>query len=212
MVHNVGHDHPSDHASAKTRTDYQRIAEARSLAGDAVSWGWSGSVKSWSNTKTLRSREIAEGCGIFPKVHAHHRDTRMNNEEPVTSHAALRHASMAMSAQGGFTPRKREVNDHIQTRRFEATTMVQHDTAGSRADCKAVRHFPVAGRTSASLGYTKLLSFQRPVDSSQNRPDWMRQEQERPGGWNYRTPAGTGSFGASAHFTSSFNPRPVMAG
>ncbi|OLP86878.1 hypothetical protein AK812_SmicGene31970 [Symbiodinium microadriaticum] len=172
-----------------------------SIMGETPALQWTG--KPWSKAESLRSRELRQGCGITPRVYPAPSGTV--NEELATSQAAMQFATMAIAAQGGQTMRKRELDD---TDRLRKQTVVwqQHDHDLSGSARKELRHYPVAGRSSASLGYTKKPSFLR-MQINGDRPAWMREEDDRPGGWSFApsSPLRSARFAREAHFTSGVN-------
>mmetsp|Transcript_2511 Transcript_2511/g.5995 ORF Transcript_2511/g.5995 Transcript_2511/m.5995 type:complete len:203 (-) Transcript_2511:82-690(-) len=193
-------DHFNDRAMHSTRTEYQRLGESRPSAGASLAWQWTG--KPWSQAEGLRTRELRQGCGITPRVHPAPSGTV--NEELATSRAAMQYATMAIAAQGGLTMRKRELDDTDRLRK-QQVVWPQHDHDLSGSAQKELRHFPIAGRSSASLGYTKKPSFLR-TQINGDRPAWMREEEDRPGGWGFTPsqPMRSARFAREAHFTSSF--------
>eukprot|EP00443_Scrippsiella_acuminata_P032440 CAMPEP_0115361200 /NCGR_PEP_ID=MMETSP0270-20121206/102082_1 /TAXON_ID=71861 /ORGANISM="Scrippsiella trochoidea, Strain CCMP3099" /LENGTH=185 /DNA_ID=CAMNT_0002783763 /DNA_START=31 /DNA_END=584 /DNA_ORIENTATION=+ len=80
-----------------TQTDYQRIANAQSLAGPPPSWSFSS--RAFTDATSNRELEIStHGCGITPRVWPDS-DARIS-EVPVTSRQALRYATTALAQQG----------------------------------------------------------------------------------------------------------------
>eukprot|EP00441_Pelagodinium_beii_P042583 CAMPEP_0197627722 /NCGR_PEP_ID=MMETSP1338-20131121/6256_1 /TAXON_ID=43686 ORGANISM="Pelagodinium beii, Strain RCC1491" /NCGR_SAMPLE_ID=MMETSP1338 /ASSEMBLY_ACC=CAM_ASM_000754 /LENGTH=200 /DNA_ID=CAMNT_0043198521 /DNA_START=41 /DNA_END=640 /DNA_ORIENTATION=+ len=197
--------HPSEHDMENTRTDYQRIADAQLLASPAMTWTWTG--KPWTHSDTNRAKEISDGCGITPRAIGKH-DQRVN-EQPVTSRFAMQYATMAISAHGGHTPRKRNVDDNIARLRREARMWHQHDHMRSTAAKKELRSIQAAGVSSAHLAYLSTHAAQRTgVD---DRPPWMREDEHLPGGWDFTPSDPTGDpsrFGRTSHLTTSFRIKP----
>eukprot|EP00434_Breviolum_minutum_P011009 symbB.v1.2.009712.t1/scaffold610.1/size181618/7 len=60
-------DHFNDLARSLTRTEYQRIGNTHSFAGETPAWHFTG--KPWTQAETLRSREVRQGCGITPRIY-----------------------------------------------------------------------------------------------------------------------------------------------
>ncbi|CAJ1428426.1 unnamed protein product [Effrenium voratum] len=185
--------------SRSLRTEYQRIANARSFAGEPAAWQWTG--KPWTLNETLRQREARQGCGITPRVYPAPLGTV--NEELATSRTTMQYATMALSAQAGHIMRKRELDDTDRLR-SQQVLWEQHDHDLS-AGRKERRPFPIAGRSSASLGYTKKPTFMR-TQINGDRPSWMKGDDELPGGWSFspHDPQRSSRFAREVHFTSSF--------
>eukprot|EP00933_Yihiella_yeosuensis_P023510 TRINITY_DN18326_c4_g1_i1.p1 TRINITY_DN18326_c4_g1~~TRINITY_DN18326_c4_g1_i1.p1 ORF type:complete len:204 (+),score=26.96 TRINITY_DN18326_c4_g1_i1:83-694(+) len=195
-----------DFELSRTRTDYQRIADAHALQGERPRFLFSG--KHFTHSDTNRNFEIKRGCGISPRVWGDH-DDRVA-EEPVINRAALQYATMSISAQGGHTPRRRQVDDYVAQLRREATRWQQHDHEKSNSKKKELRHMVAAGRNSASLGYCRLHSCHRPPGVD-DRPPWMREDEHLPGGWEFTPSDPTGDptlFGKDSQFSMSFRVRP----
>ncbi|CAJ1349887.1 unnamed protein product [Effrenium voratum] len=188
-----------DHDLSLSRTEYQRIANARSFAGEPAAWQWTG--KPWTLNETLRQREARQGCGITPRVYPAPLGTV--NEELATSRTTMQYATMALSAQAGHIMRKRELDDTDRLR-SQQVLWEQHDHDLS-AGRKERRPFPIAGRSSASLGYTKKPTFMR-TQINGDRPSWMKGDDELPGGWSFspHDPQRSSRFAREVHFTSSF--------
>ncbi|CAK9019604.1 unnamed protein product [Durusdinium trenchii] len=115
-------DHFNDLARSLTRTEYQRIGDTKSLAGDAPAWQFTG--KPWTQAETLRSREVRHGCGITPRVYP--APVGSINEEFATSREDMQFATMAIAAQAGQPLRKRELDDTDRLRK-QPVYWHQHD-------------------------------------------------------------------------------------
>mmetsp|Transcript_63151 Transcript_63151/g.138267 ORF Transcript_63151/g.138267 Transcript_63151/m.138267 type:complete len:202 (+) Transcript_63151:34-639(+) len=191
-------DHFNDLARSLTRTEYQRIGDARSFAGEPPAWQFTGKPFR-TQGETLRSREARLGCGITPRIYPAPVGTI--NEELATSRASMQFATMAIAAQAGHSMRKREPVDETERLRKEPVYWHQHDHDRSASGRKELRSYPIAGCSTARLGHTKKPSFLR-TQINGDRPAWMRGEDALPGGWCF-TPANA-RFAREVHFTSSF--------
>mmetsp|Transcript_129341 Transcript_129341/g.322439 ORF Transcript_129341/g.322439 Transcript_129341/m.322439 type:complete len:207 (+) Transcript_129341:96-716(+) len=193
-----------------TQTDYQRIANAQSLAGPPPSWSFSS--RAFTDATSNRELEIStHGCGITPRVWPDS-DARIS-EVPVTSRQALRYATTALAQQGGLTPRRRAVDSTVAQLRAEATAWHQHDHERSTCDRKELRPIRVAGLNSARIGHIRTVPFHRTgVD---DRPHWMSENEMLPGGWHFTPSDHKGDptlFGRNAHFTAGFTCAPRKPG
>jgi len=198
----------------RTATDYQRLADAHTLRGPAPQFTFTGSA--FTNAKSRREHEVAgKGCGIVPRVWPPHEGCRMS-EVPVTSRSAMSHATTALAAQSGITPRRKAPMPEpaVSALRMEGTVWHQHDHERSNSDRKELRPMRAAGL------HTKRIDWLRKEPAglrggTNDRPEWIRENKAEPGSWHYTPSDKHGDptlFGRNAHFTQKFTCQPQRAG
>lgn len=215
------------------RTEYQRLASSSRRrerhSRDCISTG-SGRPNTGSSrcsfkftgkafTEGISNREAelkGGGCGIFPRVHPDN-DARIA-EVPVTSRRDLQFATTALAQHGGIMPRQHKGDAGIDEHKRQQTTWHEHDHGKSSAAAKQMRPLRVAGLSAARLGYLSLPPSSRV--GIEDRPTWMKENEDLPGGYLFspsdvhgKLPAsarGAGKpsrFGFDTHFSSQFTPR-----
>jgi len=127
-------------------------------------------------------------------------------------------ACSALAAHGGITPRQHKADEGLDRHKRHPTTWHDHDHGKSSAAKKTLRPLRVAGLHTARLNYLRTDPGSRM--GTEDRPTWMREDEDLPGGYLY-TPSdphgtlpasarGSGDpsrFGIDAHFTSQFAAR-----
>mmetsp|Transcript_20163 Transcript_20163/g.55820 ORF Transcript_20163/g.55820 Transcript_20163/m.55820 type:complete len:214 (+) Transcript_20163:109-750(+) len=191
------------------QTEYHRQARGPAEATNRKP-AWSFSGKAWTHDESNRTREIAHGCGITPRVWGDG-DARIS-EEPVTSRSALAYGTTALAQSAGITPRRRVIDTQMAELKRNAVAWHQHDHERSSADSKVLRPIRVAGVNTARLGWLKQNTFDR--QGVDDRPHGFREDETMPGGYHF-TPADPDGdptrFGRDAHFTAKFGHARGMA-
>lgn len=198
--------------SAPRRTPRSR-EQTPSDTGSEVHWKFTG--KNFTDGLSNRDIELkGRGCGIFPRVWPDE-DARIS-EVPVHDRVSLKYGTTALAQHGGITPRRREAADvDIDKLKREPVVWHEHDHVRSSAANKQLRPLRVAGLSTARLGYLNTDPGSR--SGVEDRPPWMREDEDMPGGYHF-TPSdphfklpesarGRGDptrFGIDEHFTASF--------
>lgn len=197
---------PSAGQLSGTRTDYQRIAAAKSFTACTPRFAFTG--RPFTEGLSNRQFELVRGCGISPRVWPDE-DPRIT-EHPVVNRSMVQHGTTALASLGGYTQRPREPDDLVRTYKRERVEWHEHDRERSGVDKKVLRPVKVAGMRSAHMG-ANAQGFMHP-GGIEDRPHWMsgrRDDDHLPGRWKFK-PSDPQQcvptlFARDSNFTKAFN-------